>query len=146
MTEKSYRPPGFHSVEDLNTRFFGRGEDGGENPKDRHGTAKPQLHLIPAAAQLYESQVMELGARKYGPYNWREHPVKLTVYLAAAMRHLLAKLDGEDLDPESGAPHEAHARSCMGILLDAVATGNLVDDRPKPGAAPRLIAEMTKKI
>ena len=117
-----------------------------ENPKDKFGAAKPPLHLIPPVAQLYEAQVMDFGERKYGPYNWREHPVKLTVYVAAAMRHLLCLLDGEDVDPESGAPHEAHARACMGILLDARANGKLVDDRPSPGAAARVIAELTKKV
>jgi hypothetical protein len=114
------------------------------NPKDLQGLKKPPLRLIPPAASLYESRVLALGAAKYGPYNWREKKVRLSVYLEAAQRHLLAKMDGEDTDPESGMPHEAHARACMGILLDAMATGNLVDDRPKAGAASRLIAELTE--
>jgi len=33
----------------------------------------------------------------------------------------------------------------MGIVLDAEATGNLDDDRPTPGAAGRLIREMSVK-
>jgi hypothetical protein len=61
------------------------------------------------------------------------------------MRHILSDLDGEEIDPESGQPHAAHAASCMLILMDAKATGNLVDDRPKPGATARLIAELTEK-
>lgn len=117
----------------------------GTNPKDRLGVKKPRISLIPPAGMLYEARVMALGAEKYGAFNWRDNAVNLTVYLEAAMRHILAKLDGEDFDPESGEPHEAHVRSCMGILLDAMATGNLIDDRPKPGAAARLIAEMTEK-
>lgn len=32
-----------------------------------------------------------------------------------------------------------------GILLDALAVGNLTDDRPTPGAASRLIREFTEK-
>ena len=92
---------------------------------------------------LHEAKVFALGAAKYGAYNWRDTKVVLSVYLDAAMRHMLSKFDGEDLDPESGQPHEAHARACMGIILDAAATGNLIDDRPKPGAAARLIKEMT---
>ena len=105
------------------------------NPKDRIASAKPQLHLIPPAANLYEATVMELGAKKYGAYNWREKKVRYTVYISAALRHLAAALDGEELDSESGVPHTAHVRACMGILLDAKATGNLVDDRPPKGAA-----------
>jgi len=115
------------------------------NPKDLLGLKKPPLRLIPPAAMLYESRVMGFGAQRYGPYNWRENKVRLTVYIEAAMRHLLAKLDGEDLDSESKMPHEAHARACMGIILDALATGNLIDDRPKPGAAATLIAKLTEK-
>lgn len=115
------------------------------NPKDKLGAAKPPLELVPASANIYESMVMRLGAAKYGPYNWRTKKVKRTVYLAAALRHILSALDGEDADPESGMPHEAHARACMGIILDAMATGNMIDDRPPKGAASRLIAEFTKK-
>lgn len=110
------------------------------NPKDAIGDTKPQMHLIPAPALIQAARVMELGAKKYGPYNWRGQPVRMTVYLAAAMRHILAKLDGQDLDPESGQPHEAHALACMAILLDAAATGNVKDDRPPVGAAAKLLA------
>lgn len=115
------------------------------NPKDALGLKKPPLRLVPAALLLYVSRVMGLGAQKYGLYNWRTKQVRLTVYLEAAQRHILAKLDGQDLDPESGMPHEAHAAACMGIILDAMATGNLIDDRPTPGAAERLITELTEK-
>ena len=115
------------------------------NPKDALGLKKAPLRLVPAALLLYVSKVMGLGAIKYGPYNWRTKKVKLTVYLEAAQRHILAKLDGQDFDPESKQPHEAHAAACMGIVLDAMATGNLIDDRPTPGAAARLIEELTEK-
>lgn len=103
------------------------------NPKSIEGAKKPQLHLIPPSAMLAEARVFELGARKYGAYNWRENSVAATVYQSAALRHLLAWFDGEDIDKESGESHLAHARACMGILLDADITGNLVDDRPFNG-------------
>ena len=115
------------------------------NPKDRLGSLKPELHLVPPALSLHTAKVMSLGAKKYGPYNWRDKKVRLTIYLSAALRHILQKLDGEDLDPESGQPHEAHAAACMGIILDARACDCLIDDRPKAGAAARLIGEMTEK-
>lgn len=116
----------------------------GINPKDAIGLKKPPLRLIPASALIYLARVMGLGASKYGPYNWRENAVRYTVYIEAAQRHLLQALDGEELDPESGQPHVAHAMACMAIILDAKATGNLVDDRPIPGAAARLLAELTE--
>jgi len=114
------------------------------NPKDSLGLKKPPLRLVPAALHIFVAKVMGLGALKYGPYNWRTKKVRLTVYLEAAQRHILAKLDGQDVDPESGQPHEAHAAACMGIVLDAMATGNLIDDRPPAGAAERLLRELTE--
>lgn len=114
-----------------------------ENPKDLVGARKPPLHLIPPAAEIAEAVVMGLGARKYGPYNWRSANVKALVYVAAARRHLAQWLDGENDDPESGVSHLAHARACLGILLDALATGHLVDDRPPAGAASELIRRYT---
>ncbi len=118
----------------------------GENPKDRIGVLKPPLHLIPPAAEILESIVFALGAKKYGEFNWRTADVKASIYVAAARRHLLQWFDGQDEDAESGVSHLAHARACLGILLDAGATGNLVDDRPKSGASSELIACLTKKM
>ncbi len=111
-----------------------------ENPKDRIGDTKPPLHLIPPAAEILEAVVMGLGARKYGgPYNWRTAPIRATVYIAAAKRHLAQWLDGQDDDAESGVSHLAHARACLGILLDAQVCQRLIDDRPVPGVAHELI-------
>lgn len=115
----------------------------GENPKDRIGQTKPPLHLIPPSAEVLEAVVMGLGARKYGAFNWRSAKVRATVYIAAAKRHLAQWLDGESNDIESGVSHLAHARACLGILLDAQATGNMVDDRPPPGVATALISHYT---
>ena len=117
-----------------------------ENPKDRVGAGKPPLHLIPPAAEILEAVVMGLGARKYGEYNWRTSKVRATVYIAAAKRHLAQWLDGQDDDPESGVSHLAHARACLGVLLDAIATGNVIDDRPTAGPAAELIQKHTKAV
>lgn len=113
------------------------------NPKDRNADLKPSLHLVPAALLIFCAKVMQLGAAKYGPYNWRKKKVRLTVYISAALRHVYACLDGEWTDPESEAPHLGHAACCFGIVLDAYVTGTLIDDRPKPGKAAELIKEMT---
>ncbi len=117
--------------------------DDRENPKDRVGVRKPPLHLIPPAAEILESAVMALGAKKYGEFNWRSSNVKASVYVAAARRHLLQWFDGQNDDAESGVSHLAHARACLGILLDALATGHLVDDRPPVGASAQLIEQLT---
>ena len=104
------------------------------NPKTVFGVRKTPLHLVPPPALAAEARVFALGARKYGAYNWRQHAVSASVYQAAALRHLLAAWEGEDADPESGESHWAHARACLGILLDARHHGKLNDDRPMPAA------------
>lgn len=103
-----------------------------ENPKDSHGSKKAPLGLVPAAAIVHESLAMRDGARKYGPYNWREKRVVQSIYLDASERHIKAFRDGEDYDPESGVHNLGHARACLGIVLDAIEVGNIKDDRPKP--------------
>lgn len=114
------------------------------NPKDAIGRTKPPLHLIPPGALIQEAVVMGLGADKYGPYNWRGHSVAASVYIAAALRHIHQWHDGTSLDPESNASHLAHARASLGILLDAEATGSLIDDRPPAGAASEQMAYFTQ--
>ena len=114
------------------------------NPKDIIGSRKPQLHLIPPSALVLEALVMELGAEKYSPFNWRDKPVSMNGYLSAIMRHVAQLLDGEDFDSESRISHLAHIRAGAGILIDAMETGNLIDNRPPKGAAARLIAQHTK--
>jgi hypothetical protein len=116
------------------------------NPKDRIGATKPDLSLVPPAGVIHEALAMEDGARKYGPYNWREKKVKARVYIAACKRHLDSYLDGEEHAEDSGAHHLGHARACLGILLDAKETGNLIDDRPKPGPAALLLKLNTRQV
>lgn len=88
---------------------------------------------------------MALGAEKYGAFNWQSSKVDATTYYSAAMRHLMSWFAGEDVDPESGASHLAHVRACMGILIDAAATGQLVDDRPTCGSVADGIDRLTVK-
>lgn len=114
------------------------------NPKSQYGMKKPPMHLVPPAAKIYLSQGFADGAEKYGPYNWRENSVAASVYVAAAMRHIDQWYDGEEFAEDSGVHHLAHALSCLAIIADARETGNLIDDRPLPGAASRLIKDLTK--
>lgn len=117
----------------------------GINPKDLLGTKKVSLNLVPASSLIYQALAMEDGAKKYGPYNWRSNKVIASIYIAAAMRHLQAWHDGEEVAEDSQKPHLAHALACLGIIVDAKETGNLVDDRPLPGAASNLIKKWEKK-
>ncbi len=119
--------------------------DNNSNPKDLIGITKIRLDLIPPASKIYQALAMEDGAVKYGPYNWREKKVSASIYYAALNRHMDAWFDGEENAQDSKKPHLAHAIACIGIIIDALETGNLIDDRPLPGAAAKLI-ERYKKI
>ncbi len=101
------------------------------NPKKGFGVTKPQPHLISPVAIIAETFAAELGASKYGPYNWRDKPVDATTYLDAIDRHKILWMLGEDNDPDTGVSHLGNIRMCCAILLDAMATGNFIDDRPK---------------
>lgn len=113
------------------------------NPKDVFGRMKPDVTLIAPVALIVEALAMANGAKKYGPFNWREKTVAARVYTAACMRHLLAWNDGEEMAVDSGIHHLGHARACLGILLDAQANGTLVDDRPMKGRASEMIERFT---
>lgn len=109
------------------------------NPKDLLGIKKCRLDLVPPALRILAAPAMLLGAKKYGPFNWREKAVKLTVYTGAIDRHMAAFEDGQTLDPESGASHLSHVAACLAIIADAQAIGKLIDDRPVPGGAAQLM-------
>ena len=105
------------------------------NPKTRYGLAKVPMHLFPASARIQGALAFKDGARKYGPYNWRESGVTASVYVAALQRHLDAWFDGEDRAQDSGVSHLGHVIACAAIILDAAECGQLNDDRPPPGTA-----------
>lgn len=109
------------------------------NPKDAIGRARVNLHLIPPSANILEARVLELGAKKYGAYNWRAAEVSGSVYISAMLRHLYRYMDGEDNDPESGQSHLAHIRANTAIMIDALSLGRFNDDRPIEGSAAFLI-------
>lgn len=115
------------------------------NPKDKLGQKKPPMNLVPPSSIAYEALAMRDGAEKYGPYNWRDSKVRSSIYVAACMRHLLAWQDGEDNAEDSGISHLAHAKACLGILIDAIECDALVDDRPSPGGVARVIKRSTRE-
>lgn len=71
------------------------------------GTARNSYRdlIIPVA------QIMQYGATKYATHNWRKGLPMLET-LDSAIRHLLAMMDGEEIDPVekggSGLPHIGH--------------------------------------
>ena len=104
------------------------------DPKQGPGDRKPALDTIPSTAILEMGIRMGVGARKYGPFNWRTTGARSMTYVGAIRRHLAAFADGEWRDPEceAGTSHLAAIMACCAILIDSDAVGTLQDDRPPP--------------
>lgn len=106
----------------------------GLDPKAAAGAAKPPLWLIPPAGNEEQAKAFQDGINAgYGPWNWRETKVLRSVYLSAMKRHIDKILDGEDIDPRSGAHHLGHVMANCAIILDAARHGTLVIDGEEKG-------------
>ena len=116
-----------------------------ENPKAAHGRKKVRYFFVPAIFSAVVGVVMELGAKKYGPFNWRADQIKASDYIDAIHRHIDDWADGQDLDPESRTTHLAHVAACCAILIDAQAVGTLIDDRAKSGQVTASFEKMSGK-
>lgn len=113
-----------------------------DNPKTVVGVTKAPLHLVPPVSIAHEAMAFADGAKKYGPYNWRDRRVSASVYVPAAIRHITSWWDGEDLAADSLVNHLAHAKACLSILLDAAENGMLNDDRPTPGKMAEVLQRL----
>jgi hypothetical protein len=102
------------------------------NPKDLIGSDKLPLHLWPTTATALGSLGLLDGMLKYGRSNFRAIGVRASIYYDALGRHANALFEGEDIDPDSGLPHEAHILACIAIIVDAKAAGKFEDDRAYP--------------
>ena len=100
------------------------------NPKDALGVHKVPMSCLPAPVIAEVGVGMLEGALKYGRHNYRVIGVRYSVYYDAAMRHLMAAWEGEDIDPDSGLSHISKAIATLVVLRDAQIRGNITDDRP----------------
>ena len=94
----------------------------------KHDGGKVPLHLLPAESLVEIAKVLDFGAKKYAAHGWR-HGMDWSRLNAALLRHLYAWQMGEDVDPESGQLHLAHAGCCLLFLLSYQKTGVGKDDR-----------------
>jgi hypothetical protein len=80
---------------------------------------KTQWHLLPMDVMEIVVRVLMHGAKKYAPDNWKYVEPKERYY-DAAMRHLTARHQGQQLDNGpggSGLPHLACAICCLIFYL-----------------------------
>lgn len=99
----------------------------------KYDTEKPPIALVPPECIEEIAHVFGMGAKKYGKYNWR-HDAATTEHsrtYSSIQRHLCAYWQGENIDPESGLSHLAHAASQLCILMIHTKDAPEMDDRFK---------------
>ena len=94
-------------------------------------------HLLPTRPLEAVARVLDFGAKKYAPDNWRAGIAYSRVY-GAVLRHVWAWWRGETLDPESGQHHLACACTELMFLLEYelgpdASRRERCDDRPEKG-------------
>lgn len=66
--------------------------------------------------QELTAEVITFGKNKYSEDNWKKS-TNTQNYINALIRHLMAYLQGEDIDPESGISHLGHIGCNIAFLL-----------------------------
>ena len=79
---------------------------------------KLEYGLLPAYALEETVRVLTFGAQKYERDNWKKVPDSKRRYFDALQRHVWAWKQGEQIDPESGLHHLAHAMCCLMFLYE----------------------------
>jgi hypothetical protein len=79
---------------------------------------KMEYGLLPPLALQETVKVLTFGAQKYERDNWQKVPDAKRRYFDALQRHIWAWKQGEQLDPESGIHHLAHAMCCLMFLYE----------------------------
>ncbi len=84
----------------------------------KHDDGKHRWHLMAWDFLQEMVEVMQNGAEKYSPFNWKlfEYQEAKDKYFSAAQRHLVAYQLGELRDTESNKTHLAHAACCLMFL------------------------------
>ena len=83
----------------------------------KYDYAKPRMSLVPLKQVEKIAKVLTFGANKYKDNGWKTLENAEERYFSAAMRHLTAYQNGEELDEESGMSHLAHAATNLIFLL-----------------------------
>lgn len=79
---------------------------------------KLEYGLLPPLALEETVKVLTFGAQKYERDNWKKVPDSKRRYFDAMERHIWAYKKGEQMDPESGIHHLAHAMCCLMFLYE----------------------------
>lgn len=75
----------------------------------KQDATKPPWRLLPWRAVAQVVEVLRFGAEKYEAHSWKRTENGAERYAEAAVRHLVAYMEGERVDAESGLHVLAHA-------------------------------------
>jgi hypothetical protein len=92
---------------------------------------KPPLAMLPPEGIRAVARVQAYGHRKYGDFHNFRKGMEVSRNCSCAIRHIIAFMDGEDLDPESKENHLAHAACRLMFALQNIKDGKHLDDRYK---------------
>jgi hypothetical protein len=98
----------YHLNDTIESTQEGRKFDGG----------KLEYGLLPPFALEETVKVLTFGAQKYERDNWQKVPDSKRRYFDALQRHVWSWKQGEQIDPESGIHHLAHAMCCLMFLYE----------------------------
>lgn len=82
----------------------------------KYDSQKPRPSLLPFDSIEEILKVLEYGAQKYAPDNWK-HVVPRSRYIDAAFRHMFQWQAGENNDQETNISHLAHAATNLLFLI-----------------------------
>ena len=107
------------------------------------GQKPERFSLVPIPAMDHVARLYAAGAEKYDAHNWRRG-YDWSLSYDAAMRHLTAFWDGEDIDPDWGDKNIPHLAAvvfhCL-AMLTFMENHPELDDRPNTHPAPAKIKE-----
>lgn len=84
----------------------------------KHDADKLRWSLLPINATEQVVRVLEHGAEKYGAHNWKKLENLQDRYINASLRHIVERLKGNKIDPDSGVDHLAHAVCSLLFILE----------------------------
>lgn len=85
--------------------------------KIKKDEGKLRLSLVPVGIIKAIARVRMFGVKKYGSdENWKE--VEKGRYIDAMLRHILAYVEGKEVDEESGLPPLWHVACNVAFLID----------------------------
>ncbi|MER9833415.1 DUF5664 domain-containing protein [Mesorhizobium sp. M0145] len=114
------------------------------NPKDNIGIRKWRQFAAVPLTVIAEIGVgmLEGHLKGYRRHNFRVAGVRASVYVDAAIGHIMQWWEGEDLDPDTGLSHITKAMCSLVVLRDAMIQAMLNDDRPPKGNLDQVRADL----